>query len=538
MKIANRLHKRPLYIFTMKKIALYLIFAVSAIVATAQTRFDVDGLTYEILSESDRTVEVHDGSNASGELSIPETVSYNGVNYTVTSISEMAFSYCEGLTAITIPNSVVSIGERAFSNSHELTMINVDKDNRYYKSIDGVLFDFETTILIQYPIGNSRTTYIIPNSVTSIGDFAFLGCEQIISAFISDSVTKIGRAAFSSCEKLATITISDFVTSIGDSAFSYCDALTTVIIPNSVTSIGNDVFFACDGLTSVVIPNSVTSIGDSAFYSCDGLTTVTIPNSVTYISGSAFSSCSGLTMFNVDNENSHYKSIDGVLFNFDVTKLIQYPIGNSRKTYVVPNSVITIEDGAFKYCRGLTTVTIPNSVVTIDNAAFSSCRGLTSITIPATTIGDLAFFDCEGLTTIALSNSVTSIGSEAFSWCSGLQEVINLAEEPQRITSDVFSVVQLGNVRLIVPSSSVEKYKNADVWKDFGTIEGQDAGVGTVETDKIVVSGGVLRNPEGDEIRIYDLNGREMYSGNGSELRLPTGLYILQTSNGSRKVVF
>lgn len=131
----------------MKKIALYLIFAFSTIVATAQTRFDVDGLTYEILSESDRTVEVHDGSNASGELSIPETVSYNGVNYTVASIGEMAFSYCGGLTVITIPNSVASIGERAFSNSHELTMINVDKDNQYYKSIDGVLFDFEILVV-------------------------------------------------------------------------------------------------------------------------------------------------------------------------------------------------------------------------------------------------------------------------------------------------------------------------------------------------------------------------------------------------------
>lgn len=89
-----------------------------------------------------------------------------------------------------------------------------------------------------------------------------------------------------------------------------------------------------------------------------------------------------------------------------------------------------------------------------------------------------------------------------------------------------------------VPSSSVEKYKNADVWKEFGTIEGQDAGVGTVETDKIVVSGGVLRNPAGIEMHIYDLNGREMYSGNDYELRIPKGLYILQTPNGNRKVVF
>ena len=314
----------------MKKIALYLIFAFSTIVATAQTRFDVDGLTYEILSESDRTVEVHDGSNANEILSIPETVSYNGVNYTVTSIGEAALKYC-----------------------------------RWLISVD------------------------MPNSVTIIGDEAFFGCY----------------------------------------------VLTSIDIPDCVTSIGDYAFQECDRLTSIAIPNSVISIGIGAFWNCTELTSVTIPNSVTYIGG----------------------------------------------------------------------------------AAFYNCSKLTSITIP---------------------NSVTSIGESTFMYCHRLQEIINLAEEPQRITSDVFSVVQLGNVRLIVPSSSVEKYKSADVWKEFGTIEGQDAGVGAVETDKIVVSGGVLRNPEGEEIRIYDLNGREMYSGNGSELRFPAGFYILQTSNGNRKVVF
>ena len=396
----------------MKKIALYLIFAFGAIVATAQTRFDVDGLTYEILSESDRTVEVHDGSNASGELSIPETVSYNGVNYTVTTIGESAFESCSSLTTVTIPNSVTTISKGAFINCDRLIMINVDSKNNYYKSIDGVLFNSDATTLIQYPKGNSRTFYTIPNSVISI---------------------------------------------CGD-AFFLCNNLVTVTIPNSVTSIGDFAFSSCSGLTTVAIPNSVTSIGDYAFLLCSSLTTVTIPNSVTTIGNSAFESCSSLT-----------------------------------------------------------TMTIPNSV---------------------TSIGSYVFFLCSSLTTVTIPNSVTSIGDFAFYVCHRLQEVTNFAKEPQQIASSVFEFVDLSSVRLIVPSSSVEKYKSADVWKEFGTIEGQEAGVGVVETDKIVVSGGVLRNPEGEEMRIYDLNGREMYSGNGSELRLPAGFYILQTSNGNRKVVF
>ena len=418
----------------MKKIALYLIFAFSTIVATAQTRFDVDGLTYEILSESDRTVEVHDGSNANEILSIPETVSYNGVNYTVTSIGEAALKYC-----------------------------------RWLISVD------------------------MPNSVTIIGDEAFFGCYV-----------------------LASIDIPDCVTSIGDYAFQECDRLTSIAIPNSVISIGIGAFWNCTELTSVTIPNSVTYIGGAAFYNCSKLTSITIPNSVTSIGESTFYGCSGLTMINVEDGSKHYKSIDGVLFNFDATELVQYPVGNNRTAYIFPNTVYSISDYAFSGCC-LTSVSIPNSVTAIGDCAFGSCFGLTSVTIP---------------------NSVISIGDYAFMYCHRLQEIINLAEEPQRITSDVFSVVQLGNVRLIVPSSSVEKYKSADVWKEFGTIEGQDAGVGAVETDKIVVSGGVLRNPEGEEIRIYDLNGREMYSGNGSELRFPAGFYILQTSNGNRKVVF
>ena len=464
----------------MKNLILFLTFAFSAIISMAQTRFDANNLTYEILSESEKTVEVHDGSKSNGEVFIPSTISYNGNNYTVTVIGEEAFSWCSELTAVTIPNSVIYISKKAFSGCYGLTSIT------------------------------------IPNSVTSIGESAFDNCSGLTDITIPNSVMSIGKWAFSWCLGLTSVTIPNSVTSIGERAFNNCNGLTTVTIPNSVTTIGDEAFYWCAQLMSVAIPNSVISIGDYAFSGCPRLTSVTIPNSVTSIGECAFYGCSGLTMINVEDGSKHYKSIDGVLFNFDATELVQYPVGNNRTAYIFPNTVYSISDYAFSGCC-LTSVSIPNSVTAIGDCAFGSCFGLTSVTIP---------------------NSVISIGDYAFMYCHRLQEIINLAEEPQRITSDVFSVVQLGNVRLIVPSSSVEKYKSADVWKEFGTIEGQDAGVGAVETDKIVVSGGVLRNPEGEEIRIYDLNGRAMYSGNGSELRLPAGLYILHTVNGNRKVVF
>ena len=291
-------------------------------------------------------------------------------------------------------------------------MINVDNDNNHYKSIDGVLFNFDEKTLIQYPIGNSNTTYSIPNSVTSIGNYAF----------------------------------------------GYCSKLTSITIPNSVTSIGDMAFRFCTELTSATIPNAVTNIGRYAFSNCSKLTTITIPNSITSI-------------------NVH----------------------------------------AFSECPGITSLTIPNSVTTISNSAFYNCSGLISVTIPET---------------------VTTIGEWAFSQCTGLQYFINFAKEPQLISSSVFDYVDLTNVQLSVPSSSVDKYRNADIWKDFGRIEGQDAGINAMVTDNIMVNGGVLHNPAGEEILIYDLNGRKIYSGNDYELRIPKGLYILQTPNGNRKVVF
>jgi len=176
-----------------------------------------------------------------------------------------------------------------------------------------------------------------------------------------------------------------------------CKILTSVTIPNSVTDIGGGAFEGCTSLTSVTIPDSVTSIGNTAFYNCTSLTSVTIPNSVTSIGNNAFAYCTSLTAINVDAGNSAYISDNGVLYNKTKTTLIRYPAGKTGTTFTIPNSVTSIESGAFSWCTGLASVTIGNGVTSIGEYAFSIGTSLTSVTfatgsnIPDANFGYRAF---------------------------------------------------------------------------------------------------------------------------------------------------
>gem|GEM_PF-362518 len=210
----------------------------------------------------------------------------------VISIGKNAFNECLELTNIIIPSSVTTIGFGAFVNCFSLRDISVENGNTEYSSVDGVLFNKDKTILIDYPSGKGQTAYIIPNSVTSIGEYAFYYCQSLRSIMIPEGVESIGDSAFSSCSNLTSINIPSSVTSIGNFAFSHCSNLTSINIPSSVTSIGSWAFAYCRGLTNIVIPNSVTSIGDLAFYNCENLNSIIIPKGVESIGDSAFSNCS------------------------------------------------------------------------------------------------------------------------------------------------------------------------------------------------------------------------------------------------------
>ena len=386
----------------MKK-TLFFLFALFVTTMSFAYEAEIDGIAYNFDHES-KTATVMPLSNSwmeggytQTEITIPEKVTYNEVEYSVTSIGEFAFCFCDALTSITIPNSVTSIVGYAFYGCSSLIVTIPNSVTSIgaaaFQSVAGVklsIDDFEWYMNIQddvapapkmlYKNGVEVIDLVIPNTITTIPDGAFSGCSSLTTVTIPNSVTSIGGSAFSSCSSLTTVTMSNSVTSIGESAFSGCSLLTEVIIPNSVTSIASNAFRDCS-LTAVTIPSSVTTIGDYAFY-CESLTSVHISDIASWC--------------NVEIYDPWGKAVD-LYLNGD--KIIDLEI---------PEGVDFIKDHVFAKCKSIESVTIPNSVTSIGSNAFGGCSLLAEVIIPnsVTSIASNAFRNCSSFTSIKCYASV------------------------------------------------------------------------------------------------------------------------------------
>ncbi len=370
----------------------------------------------------------------------------------VTEIGDRAFHGCSGLTSVTIGSGVTSIGDDALGDCSGLEKYIVREGNAKYSSQDGVLYDKAQTQILSIPKA-IKGAVTIPDSVTEIGERAFLGCSGLTSVTIGNGVTEIGYSAFSGCSGLTSITIPDSVTKIGYDAFSNCSGLTSITIPDSVTGINGEAFrdtayynndsnwdkagvlyignhlikakdtisgsysirsgtktiavqafYKCSGLTSITIPDSVTSIGNCAFEYCYNLTSVTIGSGVTEI-GDAF----GLDYKLIEIWNYSGLNIQAGRYEAYHAKHVYTENTPSKQTVV--DDYIFYEEGEESYLLGYigkeTQLNLPAKSPTGKNYA----------------IYQYTFYHCSALTSVTIPDSVTSIGDYAFNGCSGLKEV-------------------------------------------------------------------------------------------------------------------
>lgn len=406
------------------------------------TGFTAGDDTPEIPKEIEgKPVTAIEESAFAGSITLKSLVIPEGV----TEIGAYAFECCSVLESVTLPASLRSIGKGAFSGCVALTAVE------------------------------------IPEGVESIGDGAFFFCRKLTSVSLPGSLREVGNFLFAECDNLTRAEIAEGLPAVSERMFWHCSALQSALLPQSVTSIGKLAFAGCETLTEFKMPEAVTEIGEFAFRNCSGLReltvgvetvsrnafcfcyglqsltvaegvkvieagafenascpgTLVIPASVTEIQPGAFSFF-GTESFVVDEANTAYKSVDGVIFSKDGTRLISYPSGRTETSYTIPETVTSIAPRAFSGVYQLETLTIPAGVTTLEDEAFYEFIRLPELIIPetVTSVGARCFAG-SGVSAIRMECPITELPEESFKGCNA--EIIILPDTLEIIGRDAFN---------------------------------------------------------------------------------------------------
>lgn len=472
-----------------KLILLFILFSINL----NALDFQQNGIFYTSYSSSaPYTAIVLPGEvKYTGSINIPETVTYNGITYVVNWIGN-AFTDCTTLTSVTLPKTIMFISQNAFSSCKGLTSIT------------------------------------IPEGVTAIYNYTFWQCTNLETVVLPKTLTLIGESAFEGCSKLTTLTIPEKVLTIDDDAFAFCTGLTSISIPNSVTKMEWKIFWGCSNLKTVNLGASVASIG---WYT--------------------FSHCSSLTEINVDENNINYASKNGILFNKDMTTLINCPNGLSGQ-YIMPNTVTTVRNFAFADCSNLTSIIMSENLNWILDDAFLRCSKLTSVDLPNSLFhfGYDSFGECTSLTTITIPSSVYSIGNCSFQGCKNLIAIHVKSPIPCTFDNsypDVFNGLSTNTCVLYVPRGAKTAYQNAPQWWYFKNIIEETTNLKTItpselniyiQNDKVFFRNSLL----GLLIKIYTQDGKLVFQENIKEQNFgvqlsKNKLYVIKVGEKCTKII-
>ena len=438
---------------------LLLASAIATSLSAAAYDFESAGIYYNITGNNTVEVTYSDINNSSyfGSISVPETVTNNGTEYSVTKIGSCAFQG-SAVTSVSMPECIISIDYNAFKGCQNLESVTLPESLTTLGS-----YAFKACKLLK--------TIKIPSGVTAIPDQCFDGCSLLESVTIPEGVTTIGDYAFGYCN-LNALTLPESLEKIGGYAFTGNKSLKSVNIPAKVKTIETEAFNSC-GLTELVIPEGVQTIGYNTF-GRNSLQNLTLPSTVTSIGGSAFDNnnnlqsiiCNAVTPPTLDGDafsigitpsikvpmasiaayrkaygwkdfSNYYGGevvADGITYRIDENGAMVAAVEPSLTEANVPSTVefegnqypvIKINDNVFAGNTNLTAVTLPEGLVEIGGFAFKGCKNLESVTLPEslTTLGDYAFISCKLLKTIKIPSGVTTIPNDCFYKCSSLESV-------------------------------------------------------------------------------------------------------------------
>ena len=372
------------------------------------------GLELELLADNSAYKVVGIGDCEDTRIFIPNTFN----NKPVVEISSRAFRENEKITYAFIPENVSKIKSATFSHCFELTELEVDKDNKNYKSIDGNIYTADGKVLVQYATGKKDESFAIPSHVEQIGTSAFAGSERLIEIVMSDTLTELGDECFADCIMLSEISLPSNIDKIPYRAFFNCDMLVNIDIPQSVKSIGKYAFYSCEYLTNITVGENLNNVGLFAFEESFSI---------------KFNEKDGLCYLGYDKNPYHAlvrpndKSVEHAVITDECAFMADgaFYSCSSLKTAVIGANIERISKDAFCRCSALETVTFSEKVKVIDNRAFYSCSVLKDLEFNEglEVIGEYAFYCCDGIKDLVFPNSLKSLGEGSFFTCDGLKSV-------------------------------------------------------------------------------------------------------------------